>query len=419
MKILLVTQYFWPETFIISDIVKKIASAGHSVTVLTGKPNYPDGKIFPGYQRTGITREPFCENVEIIRVPMRLRGNNRGIDLALNYLSFMISGFMRFPKLIKYENFDLVFALQLSPVTSVIPAIRISRNKKIPLVTWIQDLWPESLAATGHIRNPLVLWCIGKMVTWIYHQCDLILVQSRAFISHVQKYASDANVVYYGNSIRIDLEKPHSNAEELKRQLGKVFSPRHFNLLFAGNIGKAQAIETLLRAAVLLKDEPKFRLVLVGSGSLTSWLQQKIAEHGLTNIHLAGRFSQEHMPFFYERADALVVSLKREEIFALTVPTKIQSYLSAGKPIIASLDGEGARIITEAGAGITCGAEDAESLAICARSLMRISHAKRRTMGRHGKEYFMQHYEMNNQVKRLLKILQDFLLSAQAAHGQK
>jgi glycosyltransferase involved in cell wall biosynthesis len=410
MRILLVTQYFWPEPFIISEIVRKLAAFGHHVTVLTGKPNYPDGKIFPGYTKKGVMREAYCQNADIIRVPLRPRNKNRSLDLLLNYLSFVWSGLFRFRRQIRHEQFDLVFALQLSPITSVIPAIYLSRRLRIPLIAWIQDLWPESLLATGHIKNRFLLWLVGRLVSWIYNQCDLILVQSHAFTGHVQKYArKSSRIEYYSNSINIDGTPDKKKSKALGRKLDTIFKGTKFYLLFAGNIGIAQDVETLFEAAIRLKDSPRFCLVFVGSGSMIPWLERRIKETGITNILLAGRHPPEDMPAFFERADALLVSLKKADIFALTVPTKIQSYLFAARPIIGSLDGEGARIIKESGAGITCAPENPAALAEAIGHCMALSPAVRRKMGVSGKKHFIEHYEMNRQVKKLSTMLSEFL----------
>jgi hypothetical protein len=275
MRILLVTQYFWPESFAINEMVRKISDAGHHVTVLTGKPNYPDGKIFPGYTQHGIIHETYADNVKVFRVPLRPRNENRALDLVRNYVSFVFSGLRHFHRLTKAEKYDLVFALQLSPITSVIPAIYLSWRRNIPLVTWVQDLWPESLSATGHIRNRAVLWCVGILVHWIYKCCDMILVSSRAFTAHVQKFAPRSNILYYGVSIDTENNTTGKKTPALRAKITKYFSQRHFNVLFAGNIGTAQAVETLLEAAVLLRGVPQFRLVFAGSGSMLPWLEKR------------------------------------------------------------------------------------------------------------------------------------------------
>jgi len=418
MRILLVTQYFWPETFIINEIVRKLAELGHQVTVLTGKPNYPDGKIFPGYSQGGVVREAYAQNIEILRVPLRPRNQSRSLDLLRNYLSFVLSGLWRFHGLVRNKQFDLIFALQLSPVTSVIPAIYLKRRLKIPLIAWIQDLWPESLTATGHVRNRFLVWLVGRLVSWIYNQCDLILVQSRAFTEHVKKYAAPSKeIAYYGNSISIDQAKNRKKSRPPKT-INSLFAEKKFYLLFAGNMGTAQDIETLFETAMMLRNTPRFCLIFVGSGSMVPWLERRIKETGTTNIRLAGRYPQEDMPAFFERADALLVSLKKAEIFALTVPTKIQSYLFAGKPIIGSVEGEGARIITEAGAGITCEPENPAALADAIRLCMRFSPAARKKMGASGKKYFMEHYEMNRQVKKLGAIISEFLTERSGIEGK-
>ncbi|MCY1275791.1 colanic acid biosynthesis glycosyltransferase WcaI [compost metagenome] len=403
MKILILSQYFNPENFIINDVARTLVAQGHEVVVATGKPNYPDGEIFPGYRAGGIQRDLFADTVEVIRVPLWPRGKGGARNLILNYLSFVLSGLVFFPWLLRKREFDAILVFAPSPITQVIPAILLKWLKKAHLAVWVQDLWPESLAATGFVKHSHLLKAVGYLVKGIYAGCDTLLVQSRAFVEPVARYARREKIIYYPNSIA--QQTPAQTVEVISPELAGQLE-RHFSVVFAGNLGTAQAVETLLETAIQLKQDPEIRLVLVGSGSRLSWLQAQKQAHQLDNLLLPGRFPMEAMPQIFERAAALLVSLKDEEIFAQTIPSKIQAYLAAGQPIIASLRGEGARVVAEAGAGAACEPEDPAALAALIRSMKGRPAAELHAMGLAGKAYFNEHFEMSSQVTRLVEILE-------------
>lgn len=403
MKLLIFTQYFWPESFIINDLAKTLRDQGHHIVVATGKPNYPEGKIYNGYQAKGVQKEIYDGNIEVVRVPLRPRGKSGALNLFLNYLSFVCSGLRWFSSLLKGHSFDAILVFAGSPNVAL-PALPLKWTKKAHLVIWVQDLWPESLKATGFIRNSIILKLVGMVVQFTYFCADTILVQSPAFKAPVARYASPKKIVYYPNSMQMP-ESAQNEVPALPIELLKTLKT-HFCVVFAGNIGTAQAIETLVDAALKLKDVPDVRIILVGSGSMSEWAAQKKTELGLDNLVLPGRFPVNAMPELYDHAACLLVSLKDEEIFSYTVPCKIQSYLAAGKPIVAALNGEGARVVTEAGAGLTCTAEDALALAKCVKILYDMPEAERVQLGMAGKRYFLEHFEMCRQAQNLINILE-------------
>ena len=404
MNILIVSQYFWPEPFIISDLVLKIKAQGHNVTIFTGKPNYPDGKIYPGYKSSGVQDETYEDEIEIYRIPLRPRHHGGGKNLILNYLSFVFSGLRHAFSFSKNRRFDTVLVFCPSPITASIPAILIKWLTKSHLTIWVQDLWPESLQATGFIRNRFVLAGVRSLVRWIYYFSDTLLVQSKAFIEPVSRLAPNKDIIYYPNSVIDSFDKP-PNMTGLPDELTNLLETQ-FCMVFAGNIGTAQAVETIVDTAIQLKDIPDLKLVLVGSGIRSSWVEEKILENDLSNLVLAGRFSPKDMPQLLSRASGLLVTLKRDDIFSCTIPSKIQTYLAAGKPIIASLDGEGARVIQEAGAGFVSPAEDAEKLANNIKNLYHMPSLERDEFGKAGRLYFLEHYEMDSQSLYLTQILE-------------
>lgn len=414
MKIIIVSHYFWPEPFIINDLVHHLSKNGHKITVLTGKPNYPDGQVYDGYQAEGLQHEYFHQYIDVFRVPLHSRGSASSIDLVRNYLSFVWSGLRYFPRIIKNRDVDAILVFAPSPITSAIPAIFLKWMKKAHLAVWIQDLWPESLAATGHIRNPFLLCLVSVLVKIIYRFSDTLLIQSQAFYEPVRKMASSEKIVYYPNSIDTAIATTDNN-DPLCPDLLELLES-NFCLVFAGNIGKAQAVEMIIEAAKRLKDFLNFKLVLVGSGSMLDWVKEQKTLHALDNLVLAGRYPMNLMPQIYKHASGLLVTLKDDEIFSYTIPSKVQTYLAAGKPIIASLNGEGARIINEAGAGLSCPAEDVEVLVDCIKQLYKMPLEQRQQMGQRGYAYFMKHYEMSGQAKRLVEILIDRVASSGGLH---
>lgn len=372
---------------------------------MTGKPNYPEGNIFQGYIADGCVNEFYEQHIPVYRVPLRPRGSGGAKNLLLNYLSFVFSGLWFFPRAIKGRSFDVVFVFTPSPITSVIPAIYLKWRLKSHLAVWVQDLWPESLSATGFIRNRIALRLVGWLVRGIYACADTLLVQSKAFIAPVSRYAREDKIIYYPNSHQDLPLQPTTDSQIPTELLAEL--ERNFCLVFAGNLGTAQSVETLLQAAEKLKHLPGCKLVLVGSGSMIGWIEEQKVLRRLDNFILAGRFPPSEMPQFFSRAAGLLVTLKREEIFAYTIPSKVQAYLAAGRPVIAALDGEGARVIEEAGAGLSCAAEDSAGLARCIEQLFQMSPEARENLGRSGREYFLANFEMARQSQRLVEILEN------------
>lgn len=408
MKVLIVTQYFWPESFIINQLATTMARLGHELVVLTGKPNYPDGKVYQGYQEQGIQYETMDE-VEVIRVPLRPRRSGGAKALLLNYLSFIWSGLIRFPSLLKGRQFDVIFVFAPSPITSVIPAIPLKYLKRAHLAIWVQDLWPESLSATGFIKNKLVLKLVRYLVKGIYALSDTLLVQSKAFIGPVSQLSHEDKTIYFPNVMHDMInEEPEMEINRLPVYLRKYLD-NYFCLVFAGNVGRAQSIETLINAAEQLDGFSDIRLVIVGAGSRLAWAKEEIERREIKNIIFTGSFPMEAMPPLFNKAKALLVTLNAEEIFAYTIPSKVQAYMSAGRPIIASINGETARVIDEAGAGLTCPADDASSLAERITQFFNLSEAERDIIGGNGLQYFLDNFEMQQQCKKLIEIFEQRL----------
>lgn len=386
--------------FIINDLVIEMENLGHEITVLTGKPNYPEGKVFTGYRASGLQTETYGKNIKIYRVPLRARGSGGAFNLALNYLSYVFSASFFGPWLLRRKSFDVIFGFAPSPITQALPAISLRFIKKIPFIFWVQDLWPESLVATKFVKNKVILKSVEFMVRFIYRYTDLILVQSPSFIAPVRKLAPTTEIAYYPNSFK---KMEEMVLQQVPQAMDSILE-NSFCVLFAGNIGQAQSVETIVAAALKVTDLVNLKIIFVGSGSKLNWIQQKIIELQLTNIFCAGRFELASMPAIYAKAKALLLTLNADEILQYTLPWKTQAYLAAGRPIIGAIDGEGARVITEAQCGLVGPAENVQDLANHIRQVYLMPEEERNRLGLNGKHYFLKNFEMQGQVKNLLSV---------------
>lgn len=394
MKVLIVTQYFYPENFRVNDLAAWLAERGHEVTVLTGVPNYPSGRYFSGY---GIfqRRTETWNGVSIVRVPQVPRGSGGPIRLALNYLSFAfmasLLGLLRLGR-----NYDVIFVHEPSPVTVGIPAIAMRKRTQAPILFWVLDLWPESVTAAGGVRSPWVLGLLTRLTRWIYSHCERVLVASRAFIPRVGAMGvTEDRIAYFPNWAEA-VYQPSTAIE------APVSLPRGFRVMFAGNIGVAQDFPAILDAAERLKDNPDIHWIILGDGRMGGWVREEVIRRGVKNtVHLLGSYPPDQMPSFFAHADAMLVSLMPDPVYSLTVPAKLQAYMACGRPIVAMLDGEGARIVEEAGAGVTCPAGNGRLLAEAVLSMARVDPSKRAEMGARARTYSLAHFDREQIFRRL------------------
>jgi glycosyltransferase involved in cell wall biosynthesis len=268
------------------------------------------------------------------------------------------------------------------------------------VVLWVQDLWPESLSATGHVRNRAVLKLVERAVRFIYCHSDLLLVQSKAFEKPVCELASGTPIAYYPNSVDDTFAVPANGGFPSVAGLGEGFS-----VMFAGNIGAAQAVEVIVEAAALLEEYPDIHFVVLGEGSRWEWMREEVQRRGLGNMHLPGQFPVETMPGFMQKASALLVTLADQKIFRATIPSKVQAYLAAGRPILACLNGEGAKLVIEAGAGLTVPAENGGALAEAILDLYRMPLLEREAMGARGRSYYLRNFSHETLVDQLIEHL--------------
>lgn len=397
-KVLICTNHFYPETFRCNDVAFELANRGYDVTVLTAIPDYPKGKYYDGY---GIFRKR-CETVngvKVIRGFIIPRGNGGGLRLMLNYLSFLISSIIISIFLGLFRKYDKVLIHETSPVMIGIPAVIVSKIQKLPLYFWVLDLWPESLQAAGGINNPKILGAFDKLTTWIYKNSDKILISSKGFEESIKEKGDfGSKIVYFPNWADKALEV---NANYLIPDL-----PKGFILMFAGNIGEAQDFDHIMEAAKLLKDNKDIHLVFVGDGRKRPWVEKFRDDHQLQNtVHWLGRHPVEAMPAFFEQADVMLMTLKDVSIFSLTAPAKLQAYMSASKPILAMMNGEGPRIIEEASCGFSVPASDSRALADTIIRLSKTPKDELQRLGQNGKSYQQTYFDLEKSINYLEEIL--------------
>lgn len=398
MKILVVTQYFWPENFKINDLCDGLIERGHDVTVYTGLPNYPEGKFHVGYSFKG----PYLETkgkIKIIRSPLIPRGKSKGLQLAINFFSFFFMASILAPFLVR-GKYDKIFVYEPSPITVAIPGIVLKYLKRAPLLFWVTDLWPESLEATGVVKNKKILSCVAKLVSWLYRNSDKILITSKGFAPRVKALGGkDSQIVYFPQwAEALYLNRDSSNfSDPLIPQSG-------FKIMFAGNIGSSQDFETIVKAALILREHQNIVFLILGDGLMRKWAQSEVEKNNLSkNFIFLGRKPVEMMPAYFKEADVMLMSLTNTDLFSITVPSKLQSYLASAKPILASMNGEGADIVREWKAGLACEASNPKLLAETILNMSKLPSAELEEMGKNA----FQCYQTEFEREKLISLLED------------
>lgn len=399
MKVLVITQYFWPENFKINDVCMGLQERGYEVTVLTGKPNYPTGIFFKGYGFFRKQKEQW-NGILVYRCPLFTRGKGGGIRLLVNYFSFAFFATLRL--IFMGGKFDRIFVYEPSPVTVGIPMIYARWKYKAPSYFWVNDLWPESLTAAGGVTNRYMLRCVDKLTRYIYRHSTFVLAQSPAFIPYLLKQGVPENKIVYYPQLTESFYRVIPKSEKFAN-----FFPNGFNIVFAGNIGAAQGFDTLLAAAIQCREKcPQVNWVIIGDGRMKEEVKQRVTELGIQDcFHIIGSYPPRDMPFFFSHADALFIALKKSEIFALTIPTKLQTYMASGKPIIGSIDGIGASLIMESGSGIAVPAEDVDGLTKAVQVLAAYDKQALADMGKNARACFESQFERELLLDKLENVL--------------
>lgn len=395
MNLIVVCQYFHPEQFRVSDICFELAKEGHNITVLTGLPNYPQGIVDDKYKWFRNRREQI-NGVSVVRSWLLGRGTGT-LRLALNYASFAFSSIIN--TLFLRKEFDAIIVYQLSPVTMALPAILLKKLTKKPLIIYCHDLWPESIASAGISEDSKIYQVLLKMSKWIYKQADEIFTSSKLFSEYFQTTLEVNNRIthlpVYAEALFEDIAPIKKNNEII-------------NLLFAGNIGEMQSVETMIYAANELKEENKIIFHIVGDGSSRQKCEQLTNQLGLENVIFHGQHPIDRMPQFYEMADAFLITLKANKVISYTLPNKVQSYMAAGKPIIGAIDGETQIVIKEARCGLCSSAENYHELAANIRRFAN-EREKHKTYGEKSKQYYNDNFSKKIYMKRLNRLLKSII----------
>jgi len=397
MRILIVSPVFYPESFRINDLAEELAKRGHQVQVLAGHPNYPEGRYFPGFHAWGPWRELWGK-VDILRFPQIPRRRGHAWELALNYLSFALAGGARV--LLSGDwAWDAVFVFQITPVTAALPALLARNLSGARSVIWVQDLWPDSIEAVGLRLPKLLAKFVARLSEGIYRSFDGVLGQNEAFLSRLEAMGVEPARMACVHQWADEDEPFHQDQVP-------ILWDSSFTVFFAGNLGRAQGLETVLNAAEQLRDEAGLRWVLMGDGSLRSWLETEIRRRDLSDVvQLPGRRPSSEMAVYYARAQVLLISLRRAPTLTRTLPGKLQAYLAAGRPILGVVEGVAAQVIENSGSGVVVPPEDAKALAEGVLRLRAMSDAERAELGASGKLWYRDHYSRAvcvNQIEEAL-----------------
>lgn len=398
MRIVILTQYFLPEPIDRTRLLANaLAQKGHTVTVITGFPNYPGGKVYPGYQIRWRQWEEKA-GMRILRVPLYPDHSQSRIRRIANYASFAVAASILGSALCGPADVMWVYH---PPLTVGVPAWWISLLRRVPFVYEIQDLWPETLAATGMMPSPRVAMLMNRLAQFVYKRASAITVVAPGFKRNLITKGVPADKIHIiPNWADEEIYRPVPRDQTLADEYGLA---GHFNIVFGGNIGTAQALDTVLDTAENLK-ETCVQFVIIGDGIELPRLKRKAEEYGIKNVLFVGRQPPERMPHFFAWADALLIHLKKDPLFEITIPSKTTAYLACGRPIICAIPGDATQVIQFAGAGVTCPSEDNRALVRAIREMVAMPVEQREAMGQCGRDAFLAHYSRSVLITRYLNL---------------
>lgn len=395
-KILVIAQYFFPEQFRINDICAEWVKKGYEVTVITGIPNYPQGKYYKGY---GIfkKRKEIYNGINIIRIPLVPRGKS-SIMLMMNYLSFVLSGF--FWSVFTRIKADYVFVYEVSPMTQALPGVWYAKRKKIPCYLYVTDLWPENVEIVAGIKNQRILKSIGIMVDYIYKRSNRIFTSSESFIGAISERGIKNNKIEFWPQYAEDFYVPINNKNVV---INEIPQDDHFNIIFAGNIGVAQGLDVLAAAALKLKAlGAKIRFNIVGEGRYKETLIKIVEQNGVDYMfNFIDKQPSSRIPEFMSVCDATLICLSRSKVFSITLPAKTQSCLACGIPILVSADGEIQDVIKKAQAGFCSNAGDADGLAENILKMVSSTKQDREDMAQNALHYYQTNFNKEKLLNRM------------------
>ncbi|MDI5836511.1 glycosyltransferase family 4 protein [Shewanella xiamenensis] len=400
MKILIVTQWFDPEpTFKGLLFAKKLVEYGHQVEVITGFPNYPGGKVYDGYKIKAYQKE-LIDGVVVHRVPLYPSHDGSAFKRILNYVSFAASSLLC--GLFKVIKPDVIYSYH-PPLTTSLSALFIGMFRRVPFIADIQDLWPDTLAATGMLTNPKALSIVEKVCQFVYHRAAKIVVLSPGFKARlVAKGIADSKIELIYNWCD---ESALMNSRSTQLSLP---TNDKLNIVFAGNLGFAQGLPAIVEAAHLLSQRNvSANLVLIGDGVAKAAAQQQVAELQLDNIYFLPRVPMQEVGTLLKAADALLVHLTDDELFSITIPSRTQAYLAVGKPIVMGVDGDAAQLIKAAQAGVSCKANSAEALANAVEQLVTFNADERQQMAKNAHDFYHKHLSLAHGVKKFVAVFEE------------
>ena len=398
-NVLLVSQYFDPENFKGNDIAYELQKRGYRVDVLTGIPNYPQGRYLEGYGVFKKRRE-IINGVHVYRAFQFPRGNSTKVLMALNYFSFPFFASLYILFFLAWRRYDVVFVQQLSPIFQAFPAILLKKIKKTPLYMWVLDIWPDALRSAAGIKNDKILNSVDKFVQFTYKNCDKILISSQRFAKLVNsKNDYSKKMVYYPNWSDDILGMDDSY------EIPQL--PEGFKIMIAGNLGKSQNLDAVADVMLGLKDIPEVKWVFVGGGSRKEWLEEFIKENGLEDSAMClGQYPFEAMPAFFKQADAMLVTLRAGfPHLEAVVPARLQSYMSAGRPVLAMIGCGGADIIEKSHCGYAVPAGDSKALIEVIKEKVLANREAFEKMGKNGREFYMKHFRLKDCIDNLEQII--------------
>lgn len=406
MRILILSQWFDPEpSFKGLNFATDLKARGHHVEVLTGFPNYPGGTLYPGYKVT-FYRKEVMEGVEVHRVPLYPNHDKSAKKRILNYISFCISSF--FFGLFMPKKFDVIYVYH-PPMTVGFSAALISLFRRIPFVYDVQDLWPDTLRATGMLNNERILRLVGIVCDWIYSRATKVVVLSPGFKAKLLERGVPANKVEVIYNWCDEDALSATGKAPLDVNIANKLQNR-FNVLFAGTMGNAQALDTVLEAArILHTKEPRVQFVFVGGGIDVPRLKALVAERSIQNVLFVPRLPMSEVGVLLKACDVLLVHLKADALFKITVPSKTQAYMAMGKPILMAVEGDAAELVTRAGCGICVPSQNVNALVDAALALAAKSNAELETMGSAGRDFYRKNLSMETGVQKFLDVFQNIL----------
>jgi glycosyltransferase involved in cell wall biosynthesis len=405
MKILLLTQWFQPEShFMGVPFAKALMEKGHQVQVLTGFPNYPGGKIYDGYKVKFIQKE-VVDGVSVIRVPLYPSHDQSAIRRMLNYSSFALAASTIGAWAIEKADVAHIYH---PPASLGLPACILRLLRNIPFVYDIKDLWPDTLTASGVFKNKAGIKLINGWCNFIYKKADKIAVCTEGFKRKLieRGVSNEKTQVIYNwcddNTIKI-CEPDYQLAENY----GLANS---FNIIFAGNIGKAQGLDTILKAAqILLPNHPNIKFVFIGDGVELQNLKGIVKENALYNVTFIPKQPMEKIASFLSLADVLLVHLRRQELFEITIPSKLQAYMAVGKPVLNAVNGESMEVVKKADAGLSAAPDNPQNIAETALKLFNLSKEKRDQLGKNGHNFYQNSFSMKKGVEKYETLFNDII----------